>query len=721
MNWAFGSARQLYNEHVHPRLLAGPDDLPELRRLVRTGKGRVLMRAVRARVADLTAAVADIADLTAALAHHTVRTDPRGGSVLEGAAEIGLVSVLDGDPAAIETARRILAAIPEAERRGPRDTYSAGYASWGNLQLLYDFCFPLLSTAESEAFAAWAADVSVRQSLAKLRDGHYLRHTGANIPMVGLISALFSLLAIDGDPGTPDLAAEKAELLDYFQATLFGMMGENGYPHEDIGYGSGMVSLLARLVDVTRRAGLYDAYAQCPRYRRFGQAMLHFVQPWGRFLSNTGDYGADFGWRSPVFPRLAAENEDPTLLWLHGTLSYPIACSGPVDMRQRLLDFPEIEVAPGLRVPVDAYSVLTLGDLRRAVHPARRPPPTQYMDPDRGIVTFRSSWAPDATFVVFDGAHRSSSAQGHSHDSGGHFSLSALGEYFAVDTGRYNIEQDQHNVVLVDGRSGRSTDGQWRMTWYHAALTDYAPAAFVDTARVDNSQMSNCYWSQRWLGLVKDPAGDSAPAYVWTVDDVNFANDYREFWWTLNANPDHRIRIDGKRATITGSDHGNCLDCFFVLPAPEVYPKPHRLRLTQNLQLAGSEKYLSDRRKLARDYRRLVGNPAYGPSYARPRLVARVKGYNGRFLTLMVPRRKGEPVPVVERLEVVDNSLAAKLVFGEVEDTVIFAYDHCLLRANGVDARGQWCVVRRRRRDGRVTAWELGHGDSLTVAGQRLR
>jgi hypothetical protein len=719
MNYRFGSAKQLYDQHIHPRLFCTDADLALLRQQVRTGNGRKLMDVLRDKVRPLIQIVEDTSDLPSSIAHNTVRKDGRAVAAVEALMEIALVSVLDDDRGGIEAVRRILAAVPEAEAKGPRDRLSLGYSSLGQFQFAYDLVHARMTAQEREAYTRWVVEISIRETLKTLRKGHYLRCAGANIPEVGMMTAMLSLLAVEGDPGVPDLSAEKAELLLFFEGTLFSMMGRNGYPHEDIAYGSGMGSLMARVVEALRRAGIYDTYTQCPRYLKFGRAMLAFVQPWGKFLSNTGDYGADFGWRSPIFPRLATETRDPALLWLHGTISYPVACAGPLEMSKRRISFPELYLAPGFQVPVDAFTLLTLDDLRRPVHPSRTRIPTQYMDPDRGIVSFRSSWQKDATFVVFDGSQRCTSAQGHAHDSGGHFSLSALGEYFAIDTGRYNIEQDQHNVVLVDGKSGQSTGGEWRMSYYAARLTDYRPGEFVDTATVDNSQMANCYWSRRTLGLVK---GDDAPAYVWTVEDVNKANDYREFWWCMNVHPDHKIVLARDHATVVGSDHGNCLDVFFALPDPKAYPKPHRLKLSQNLQLAGSHKYMWDKpKKLARLYRQRVGHLEYGPVFARPRLVAKVAGYNGRFLSLMIPRRKGGKLARVERLASVDNSLAVRITFSKVEDTLIWAYEHNILQAGGVDARGQWCVVRRSRGTGRVIAYETGPATSLMVDGVNLR
>lgn len=714
-----GTAAVLYEQKIHPRLLIGPSEVSRLRHQIQSGWAGKIMAGLRTKVDGLIQSVEQTDDMAGLLAHHVVRTDPMGGHVLEGAGDIAMVALLDENPRARDAVRKILHAIPDAEKLGPRDSYSAGYASWGTLQMAYDLTFNHLRADEQMRFARWAAKISVRHTLKVLQRQIFFRAAGANVQMVGMIAALLSLLAIEGDPGAGDLSRAKKRLLEFFEVSMFSVMGREGYPFEDIGYGSGMVSLLARVVEATRRAGLYDAYAQCSRYTRFGQAMLHFVQPWGQVLSNTGDYGADFGWRSMVFPRLAAMTNDPSLLWLHGTLSYPIASSGPIDMKFRRIGFPELSLAKGFQVPVDLYSLITIDDLEKPVHPSKTDTPTHYHDPDRGIVTFRSDWDEDATFVVFDGSQRSPSAAGHHHDSGGHFSLSALGEYFAIDTGRYNIEQEHHNVVIVDGKSGHTGDGTWRCSSYEAKLTGWNPGEFVDTASVDSSQMSNCYWARRTIGLVK---GTGAPAYVWTVDDVNADNDFHEFWWLMNVHPDSRIELHKTWASVIGAYHGNRLDVHFALPAPDEFPIPHTLELDEHIQFGGSNKEFggSDQHQRAQEYRKQVGLLEWGPAFERPRLDAKVKGYNGRFMSLMIPRLKGAPRPKVKRLPSLPSSLAMRITFDKVEDTIVWAYEHQMLEAGEVRARGKWCVVRQSRKTGRVLNHAMGEGESLIVGDKKI-
>ncbi|MCX5658609.1 MAG: heparinase II/III family protein [Planctomycetota bacterium] len=719
--FAFGSAAALYREHAHPRLLCDSAGLEHLRKQVRTGYGLTIMEALRLKVRPIVAEMLAAKD-PVPLVRLRRGAEVGTGLALPFVADVAMVAVLDDDADAREAARRILAAVPVVSRGEKHDRISLGFSHYGTIGIAYDLLHAHLPETERSAIAAWLAEFSVRESLDVLTNLRYLRHAGMNIPMDGMITAVMSLLAVEGDPGVPDLAKEKATLLQYLESTLNAAFGPEGYPNEDIGYGTEMPCLMAPAVEAVRRAGLLDAYAACPRWAKFGRAVLHFAQPWGDRLSNTGDYGADFGVTSTILPRLAQETHDPTLLWLHGLTTYPIACSGPWADRSHLqVVYPELTLAKDFRVPVDLFSLLTLDALAPApVHPSAASPrlPTQFMDPERGIVSFRSSWKPDATFVVFDGAHRSAAAQGHAHDSGGHFSLSALGEYFAIDTGRYSIEQEHHNVVIVDGKSGHVGDGSWKASRYQATLAGYWPGDFVDTAHVVYSQMADCYWAKRTLGLVK---GDEAPGYVFTVEDVNKADDFREFWWLLNVHPDSAIELRDASATVVGATHGHLLDVHFALPAEREYPKPHTLALQQNVQLAGSPKeYGGDPHASAEQYRKRIGNLAYGPVFERPRLVAKVAGYNGRFMSLLLPRLKSEAPARVERLPSLDGSLAVRITFAKVEDTLVWAYEHRLLEAGDVVARGNWCVVRRDRASGKVIRHAMHDGTRLVVGKQTV-
>lgn len=705
MNYRLNAARSLYAKHVHPRVFLGPADMPALRRAVRTGVGRTIMTGLRRRVKPLVAGVLAAPDLPQMLAQWNVNWHMPGTRVVFGIVDMALVAVVDEDADTLAAVCRVLAACPVADSGGRQGVRRLAYSMAGQMSMAYDLVQPRLSAAAAAAFRDWAYTGGVQQVLEVLPAARFYKCAAGNMNLGGVTSAIQVLLALEGDPGVPDAAEAWRRLLPMLEAAMFAGIGPEGYPEEDIGYGTAVTAEFACVVEPLRRAGIYDVYRRCPRYARFGRAMLHFVQPWGEYLSNTGDHGDDFGHREFILARLAAETRQPELLWLLGTLSYNHGCVHPENDQPEF--YIECPLRPGAQVPATAHSLFVLKELAA---PARKPVAarmsTAFCDRARGIVSFRSGWGKDDTFVVFDGSQRSPAAQGHAHASCGHFSLSALGEYFSVDTGRYHNEQSCHSVVLIDGKSGRSTNGEWVAVHHHGRLTAFNPGPFVDTASVDSSHQHACYWARRHLGLVKG-RGPLLP-YAWVVDDINKADDWAEYWWQLQSSPENSIVINGQVATITGWRHGNLLDVHFILPTPDEYPRPHVLQeLTQDIGTVSSYKYVPDPAARVAEYLRPAAM-LHGPVYQRPRLLAKIAGYNGRFMALLLPRRPGTEPARVERLPGLPATLAVKIVCGDVEDVIVFAFEHHVLEAGGVSARAPWCVVRRRRDSGRVLARAQG-------------
>lgn len=89
------------------------------------------------------------------------------------------------------------------------------------------------------------------------------------------------------------------------------------------------------------------------------------------------------------------------------------------------------------------------------------------------------------------------------------------------------------------------------------------------------------------------------------------------------------------------------------------HPRRSMRRLARIDARAGCEfnksyKYVADPVKAAERY----GDPAnliHGPVFTRPRLVMKVTGVNGRFMSLMLPRVKGEAEATVVQLEALKN------------------------------------------------------------------
>ena len=704
MDYSFGVARSLYAKAVHPRLLLSPGDVPRLRKLVRAGDGKKIMTVLRQKVRRLVDVANTTPDIVELLAWKSRRWSDHGILIRMGLDDIAMVALLDEDADTIAALKRVfdVCATPRAAEIGLDLSPTA-----------YDMAYHLLSEETRKAYREHAVALGRKQLIATRKSIYKV--AAHNITLGAALTGLPMFLAVQGDPGVENLDPEIAESIQVLEAVMHVAINIDGYPEEDTGYGTGVAADLSRMAEILRRAGLYDPYKQCPRYAKFGRAMLHFVQPWGEVLANTGDHGADFQLREFILPRLADATRDPSLKWLSGTLYYT---HGMVHPENTLPDYYiEVPLRKGFRTPATQHSLLMLPHLKGEKPPGKLGVETAFRDRGRGIVSFRSGWNPDDTFVVFDGAQRSPGGPGHFHDSCGQFSVTALGEYFAIDNGRYNNGQECHNVVLVDGKPGRSLNGEWTCNYNFGRLTEYDPGAFVDHAAVDSSHQHNCCWAWRHLLLVK---GGEAPAYVVTVDDVNKHNDWAEFWWTLNTSPENEIKIAGDTATIRGWRKGNLLDVHFALPSAGSYRKDYTIELSQDVNRASAYNYVGDLEKRAKDYAKLTDQIA-GAVYVRPRLIAKVGGYNGRILSLMLPREKGAKPAKVERVPSIDNSFALRVTFPNgVSDTIIWAFEHHLLKADGIDARGNWCVVRRNKA-GKVIRHTINDGTSLVVDGKALK
>ena len=712
----FGCAADLYRKRIHPRVLVGPDDLVRLRDRVKRGGGRRLMQALRNKVQPLAQAALEADDLPGLIADYNRSPDHLGPDIALGIHEMAMVAAIDSDAEMVEATRRVLLAAPDADPRS-RDDHPCRRVTYlaRPFALAYDLIAPHLTNRDRRACTGWLSDSSIPHIIASIPPQQYYRAAGANIPVYGTENAFPALMAVTGDPGVPSLNQERELLTSYLRASLHAAIGPDGYPVEDIGYGTSITDSLIMVSDILRRAGLYDAWSEYPRLKAYGGAILHFVQPWGRHMSNTGDFTDHWGNREYGLTRVAAETGDPTLLWLVGTLAHNSDHGTPKEEE----DFgDEVLLRSGLRVSPTASCLILLDELQKPVRPRASTVPTQFRDRGRGLVSFRSGWKDDDTFVVFDSSQRSPACQGHDHACAGNFTLSALGEYFGIDCGRYCNEQQEHNVVLINGKSGVSHEGKWMAAPHAGILLDYAPGKFCDFAAADLALQSQCRWARRYLGLVKGQTGKGGPSgYVWTVEDVNHADDLAEFWWTLNTHPRNTIELHPTRATIHGCQVGAALDVHVALLPENQYPDPHTLRFAQDVNTCRATGYVGDPTTNADHY---STQGVHGSVMVRPRLIAKVKGWNGRFMSLMVPRAGNSRPPAVKQLKTHYDAFAVRVTFRDVEDTIIWAYHHGLLEAADIEAKGQWCVVRRSRKTRKVLRYALGEGTSLRVGGREM-
>jgi hypothetical protein len=706
----FGYAKHLYKNRIHPRVIFGPEELSDMKMKIGSGIGKKILKGI-SEIARYCAKSFPEND-SQLLEFMTGKDIGISGNLASCIYPIAVTAMLCDDKQLTLLLKRIFRAICMAldvEEKlidmMKKNILHPNIIS--SLYPVYDWFFNEIPQEHKYGYQILIKKIS-NYVIKQKRKTYYL-YSAHNIPILTTLSYIPAIASVYGDSTEISFEKEMEEFVKFFDASLYSAIHKNGYPVEDIGYGTNMLCFLGEIGQILFRAGFYNPYL-CKNFLNSGNAILHFVQPHGKFLSNTGDHGDDINNRLPLLVELAHKTNDKSLLWLAGNLTYSRKLIGGLGGWNIPGLFDEI-VYNNIHFPKNLYSILYLDELKMGIHPTKLRKTTSFVDPSRGIVSFRSSWDKDATLVIFDGSQRTGCARGHEHASCGHFSISSLEEYFAIDTGRFNMEQNCHNVVLINGRSGESTNGEWKSVNRQGVLIDYHFDDFVDFASVDSSHQHNAYWAKRYIALVKD---NKMPSYVWLVEDINFNDDFAEFWWQLHTAYGNKINIISDRmATIKGYRKGNLMDIHFIIPDDWGYPERHKIKIEKDIAFPSSYKYLGFQpeeptenklekmRNIAIKTFGNLYNMVHGPVYFRPRILAKVSGVNGRFMTLMIPHNQSQK-PAITRLKTIPNSFGVKIDFGDVEDIIIFAYEHNILEAEDIVARGNWCVIRRDKKHKKI-------------------
>jgi hypothetical protein len=322
-----------------------------------------------------------------------------------------------------------------------------------------------------------------------------------------------------------------------------------------------------------------------------------------------------------------------------------------------------------------------------------------------GTATFRTSWARDAVYLNVLGGGRSHGFFTHAHGDAGHVSLWAYGDYLAVDTGRYNVDEDQHNVVMVEGRPRISRRGSWGQEWIGGYLRDFQRRAPVAYVRSEAARLKECIWADRHVLFVSTGPDE---AYVVLIDNFNRDHSWHSYLWQLHANPAYRYEITGERTATLHGDKAR-LDVTFSIPSPKTHPEqPHQLRLRRDVQ-DWQWPYGVGNAKGEH-----VGTGLLNTCLERTRLLAEFSGLSGQLLTVLSPRRADQkPRKVQER-----NRKALFRV--EIEcrhftDTLLAAPDHGCIQTESVEALSDIVLVRRDHRGRVLATWTRNNGSNASM------
>ncbi|MDR2676229.1 MAG: hypothetical protein LBC18_15545 [Opitutaceae bacterium] len=300
----------------------------------------------------------------------------------------------------------------------------------------YDFAWPCMTDAQRDIVRATIAEATAGKLWMGARLPHHFRNW--NWIACGLQQPLLAL-AIEGesgyDPRVYKLGVEIAR--DY----LTHGISPSGMSTEAVGYTQfGFVWGNPFLAAAARRG---DNLLCHSHFRAMIDWYIHSMEPSREHWTSHGD-GGDSGpsletlsfWRHH-FP------DDPKieLVWrelMHATKNK--ALQGKFHIIEPLA---WAAADPNLKEPAK----LNAADCAAAAEKLNLP--TTLFDPARSSLIARNNWAPDATLVQFE-CRTDSVGASHEHADRGNFTLAALGRSWASDYFR-SVETRHHNNILIDG------------------------------------------------------------------------------------------------------------------------------------------------------------------------------------------------------------------------------------------------------------------------------
>jgi hypothetical protein len=495
---------------VHPRILCGPDDLPDLRkRLHDTEAGRAMFAAAHALLTksigtpqtpgfDCYEALArgDAASakkillanpsLLGTVKHYdfymptcleltafeaTINQDDAEGKKVAAAlanwidlirpdVEKDLARPLGDDVFRITATTDEIKANPLAGQFRPL----LGYDTIG---FAYDFAFIFMTDAQRQDVRSLIAEATNGRLWMGARLPHHFRNW--NWIEIGLSQPLLAL-SIEGEEGYDPRVLKLGEEIenDYFN---YGISPQ-GSATEAVGYMNfGLVWGNVFAVAAQRHGAHLMTHSH---YRGLPDWFLQSTQPFGATWESHGD-GGDSGpqqWTLAMLKYFYPTDPRTTALWQN-------FCAGTPDpylpwhcLEQMIWasDLPGGSHATTQQA-IDATASLNL--------------PATFFDKTRSSLNTRSGWDKDATSIEFE-CRTDSVGASHEHADRGNFTLSALGREWSHESFR-SIETRYHSCVLIDGLG----QGYWPGPGRWVGLNDQGWAM---SAACDASQAYDWRW-----------------------------------------------------------------------------------------------------------------------------------------------------------------------------------------------------------------------------------
>jgi len=677
--------RELFDSDVHPRLFFGPDDIPALRRKAASGiparaLGEMLRRCER--YCDCGAAE----HIDPAAGRDKLMEGFGGGQWNDTSIALHCLAfchALTGERRWADCALAIMHALV-APGDSPANVCHSTLG--GQVTIAFDLLHGVMGRADRQKFTRFLREDVVahyeRQRLDNPAD--HLWDLGGNTVLRTFEKYVLALAATY----RADEDAQRLRRIDtLFRASIHLGRDEGGAIYEGPSYGWRDAEWMSYMAEVLRRMGVADYWAEEPRFANlFSGWWTSLILPGKRGQNNHSDSQRHKDARPPIGMLLAARRlDDPVLWWAWQQLGG----------RGAMLDLGEAPERFSIHL---GQIVLWEDDDAKLASPDEAGRPTSRNTGAYGLMTMRNGWGDDDLYFSLMASHHTPGCFIHQHVDAGHFNLWALGEAFSVDSGYGDQLGRYHSVMMPGGQEpARAPQGFGHM-FFGGRPVMFGAGAGADYGCVNVAEQWDCHHACRHAMLVK---AEGAYPYVILLDCFNKGPSFILYRWMLNSEPGNRIEVDNaaERAVIHG--RANRLELAWAYPGPDEYPLAHRMTLESD--------------EIDSHIWEAYPGPGLG---VRPRLKAKLFGYNGQLLTAMVPRRGGEPPVDVERL-VRPNQLGLVIRHGDVTDTIAASPHRRVLDLGGIYGEARIAVARRDA-DGKLLFWAAADANLLDVDGRTV-
>lgn len=518
-------------QETHPCLCFAAQDLPEVRR--RAERMPEVRAAILSGAQDLVgpkrvdpASIREIgADVRQQIRGHRI-----GRDLTRWVETLGFAYQLSGDERFGREGARLLGAVgdlpPDEPPVGPNAFAGARGDILRAMAVGYDWLYGAMTQQQRQVVAEMMA-CYVEDLLAESPDAWWMPYHNFIGVAVGACGAASIVLAERVPQRAERWREQSAELVELWLSSGFD---ERGAYVEGVGYSLYGLENAILFMDALKRSGGADLF-QHQHLRRYPHFLAQSLLPGEEVFDARNDSGYTNG-ATPVLLRLSAEGL-PLAKWLW------LNTGGP-------------NVS-------DPWTIIWANDVRPE-SPSEAGEPLSAYFPGRGLVVFRTGWAPqDLMFAVEAGEYFPIT---HDQADKGHFTVYGQGGWWAIDSGYGNNRDPQgkaqtvaHSCVLIDGRGQAIAGASWGTD---GAILAYRATEEVGYVLADATQAYR-HNNRGDVGVPLERAhrhcflvrpGNGASAYAIVIDDIIVDGGEHDYDWLLHTGTRNQVKLEERGYTL---------------------------------------------------------------------------------------------------------------------------------------------------------------------------